>query len=255
LSNSVLHSELAETPEVRGLQLHVDFGEITLGPDARSPSGYTNFPVDRTVQRLVKIPEAFPSPWIGRVSPIVTLKSHDHATVRLPANQRPTLGLFLSQLEANAAWWQVLERTAAASELSTTTVALVLDGIDTQPMTTNVAHRPLGNIGPYLLSHGAGAWQTLGLNQGQWLVIWDANGMVQYVGPAEMDRLNDTAVKVLQRLQHGEAIGEEMIREYQTFYTDYLTQLEAQRVTELPAGVGTTASTSPTSNRSIPDNP
>lgn len=255
LSKSMLHGELAETPEVRGLELQIDFTEIATGADARSPQGFASFPADRTVQRLVKIPEAFPSPWIGRVSPILMLKSQENATLQLPTSQRPTVALFLSQIDVNAAWWHALSSTATNSNLSTATVALILDGIDTQPRTTNVAHRPLAATNPFLVPNGAEAWQTIGLNQGRWLVIWDAHGMVQYVGPAEIDNLSDTIVKVLQRIQQGEAIGEEMIREYQNFYTNYLAQLDADRATTLPERVGGPLRESLPNNRPSPDNP
>jgi hypothetical protein len=255
LANSLLHAELAETPEVQGLQIQIDFSEIQVGENARRPSGLKELPSDRTVRRFVKIPEAFPSPWIGRRSPELTLRTHEHTSLRLPESQRATIAVFMSPLEANAAWWQVLERLAGENQASSANVVLVLDGIATQPTTTNVAHRPVGTVNPQLVSLGAEAWQTLGLNQGRWLVIWDATGIVQYVGVAEIDHLADTTVKVLQRLQKGEAIGEEMIREYQAFYSEYIAQLEAQQVEVLPSTVGTLHAESGQNNRSTSDNP
>ncbi len=232
--NAVLSSELAGTPEVRGLSLQIEFGEIAVDQQARPPLRFKDFPVDRTVRNFVKIPEAFPSPWIGRRSPEINLKTRERKSLRLPATGCPTIAVFLSQIEANAAWWLVLETAAKAPELNTATITMVLDGIETTSTTTPVAQWTLDSPSPQLVSHGAEAWQTLGLSQGRWLVIWDTKGIVQYVGAADRDGLSDTIVTILQRLSRGESIGEEMIAEYQSFYSQYLDQLQAQQVTELP---------------------
>jgi hypothetical protein len=255
LANTLLQTDLAEAPEVRGLQIQIDFAQIAVNQAAGDPANIKEFPQDRAVRRFVKIPEAFPSPWIGRSSPVVSLQTHEQATLRVPVNQRLTIGLFLSQVEADAGWWQLVQKLATESELNSAAVVMVLDGISASARTTNVSHATAANSWPQLVSNGAEAWQTLGLNQGRWLVVWDSSGTVQYAGPADFDGLIDTTRKVVQRLTRGEAIGEEMIREYQAFYSEYLQQLELQRFEAVPTQVGFVAADRAEASPEIQYNP
>lgn len=238
--NSLLDATLSNTPEVRRLQIQIDFGEIVAGERARTPLSLKEFPTDRTLHNFVKIPEAFPSPWIGRRSPELSLKNHSGSPIRIPSKRGPTVAVFLSQLDANTDWWQTLQRLSSDEKLKSAQVVLVLDGMETGAVVTPVANRPVELSEPQLLPYGAGAWQAFGLNQGRWVVVWDTTGTVQYIGPAEREGIIDTVGTIFQRLSQGESIGEEMIAEYQSFYSDYLKHLEAQRVSTLPEVVGAT---------------
>lgn len=236
--NSLLDATLSNTSEVRRLQLQIDFGEIIVGDKARAPNSLTEFPTDRTVRNFVKIPEAFPSPWIGSRSPELTLKNHSGTPIRIPAKRGPTVAVFLPQMEGNPEWWQTVQKLSSDEKLASAQVVLVLDGIETRTVFTPVANRPSEMSEPQLLPFGAEAWQAFGLNQGRWVVVWDSTGIVQYIGPANREGIIDTVGTIFQRLAQGESIGEEMIAEYQSFYNEYLKQFEAQRVSALPEIVG-----------------
>ncbi|MBL8891453.1 MAG: hypothetical protein JNL67_15850 [Planctomycetaceae bacterium] len=236
--HSLLDATLSNTSEVRRLQIQIDFGEILVGEQAQSPKSLTEFPTDRTVRHFVKIPEAFPSPWIGQHSPAVTVTSHIGTAIRLPSKTLATVAVFLSQLDADAEWWQTLKQLAKVDKNNSLQVVLILDGIATGTVVTPVANRSVAVSEPQLVPAGAEAWRIMGLNQGRWVVVWDSQGTVQYIGAADRDGIIATVGTIFGRLANGDSIGAEMIAEYQSFYSEYLKQLEAQQVTAVPALVG-----------------
>lgn len=231
LPTAVLQAELAEATEVRNLQFYIDFAEIGVDESVIVPASVPLSATDRLVRRFVKIPESFPSPWLGRATPAVALLTQRQTNCQLPAvGEGMTAALCLPQVEASAAWtacWQ-----AAAERHAGDRFCLVLDAIASEmaeaargeATATGSAATASVEVVPY----GAEAWQMWGLNQGRWLVVWDKAGTLQYVGVAELDTLSATLDAVLHRVGRGDAVGQEMITDYQAFLTEYWEQLKRE---------------------------
>lgn len=240
---AVLNSDLAEAAEVRNVQFAIDFADIDVGEAVTVPAPSPLGPGERLVKHFVKIPESFPSPWVGRLTRPLLLRTHQRMAYRLPALKGGlTVALFLPQVDASSAWWGCLQ--AAAARHSSDSFCLVLDAIEPPVPVNSVVATPVvqpaagGDLeqdaSPALddrvaiVPYGAEAWQAWGLNQGRWLVVWDAAGTMQYAGAIEQETLPAIVDTVVHRVARGDAVGQEMIAEYQAFLTEYWAQLERQ---------------------------
>jgi hypothetical protein len=142
-----------------------------------------------------------------------------------------TVALCLPQVEVSPAWLECWQ--AAAERHVDERFCLVLDAIAAPSVGVPVVgHSASVEVVPY----GAEAWQAWGLNQGRWLAVWDRAGTLQYVGAADWDSLSVTLDAVLHRVARGDAVGQEMITEYQAFLAAYWEQLKREEVE--PLGVG-----------------
>ncbi len=240
---AVLNAELAEAAEVRNVQFAIDFTDIDVGEAVSVPAASPLGPAERLVKQFVKIPESFPSPWVGRVTRPLMLRTHERKAYRLPALKGGlTVALFLPQVEASSAWWACLQ--AAAARHANDSFCLVLDAIEPPGPGNSVVATPVvqpsaggdpeEDASPTLddrmaiVPYGAEAWQAWGLNQGRWLVVWDAAGSMQYAGAIEQETLPAIVDTVIHRVARGDAVGQEMIAEYQAFLTEYWAELERQ---------------------------
>jgi hypothetical protein len=242
---AVLNADLAEAAEVRNVQFAIDFTDIDVGEAVSVPAASPLGPAERLVKQFVKIPESFPSPWLGRVTRPLMLRTHERKAYRLPALKGGLMvALFLPQVDASSAWWACLQ--AAAARHANDSFCLVLDAIEPPVPATSVVTTPV--VQPSeggdpeadasssladrvaIVPYGAEAWQAWGLNQGRWLVVWDAAGSMQYAGTIEQETLPAIVDTVIHRVARGDAVGQEMIAEYQAFLTDYWAQLERQSV-------------------------
>jgi hypothetical protein len=93
----------------------------------------------------------------------------------------------------------------------------------------------------------------LGLTRQRWLVAWDGQGKLQYVGVLPFDWDTEQLDGLLLRLHRQERIGEEMIKSYQSFWDNYLTERQAQEwpkdiCEELRATLRASSSSMPTTS-------
>jgi len=245
LPASVLNDDLAAAPEVRNVQLAIEFGDIDVDEKVVVPAASPLRSTERLVRNFVKIPESFPSPWVGRVTRPVTLSTQRRTAYRLPAQSGgSTVALCLPQVDASAAWWECLR--SASERHADAKFCLVLDAIESPaaraPVVATAVARPTvageqveGNVvgagdSVTIIPYGAEAWPVWGLNQGRWLVVWDAAGTMQYAGAVDRETLPATIDAILHRVQRGDAVGREMITEYQAFLTTYWEQLNRESV-------------------------
>lgn len=241
---AVLNSDLAEAAEVRNVQFAIDFADIELGEAVTVPAASPLGPAERLVKQFVKIPESFPSPWVGRVTRPLMLRTHQRIGYPLPRPEGGlTVALFLPQGDASSTWWACLQ--AAAARHSNDSFCLLLDAIEPPVPVTSVVATPVvvqpsaggdsGEAAPPALGdrvaivpYGAEAWQALGLSQGRWLVVWDEAGSMQYAGTIDQETLPAIVDTVIHRVARGDAVGQEMIAEYQAFLTEYWAELARQ---------------------------
>jgi hypothetical protein len=241
--NAILSPTLEHSPEIRGLQICLDMGEIRIDRDALAPPRLPDLSSERTVRRFVKIPESFPSPWIGRPSPNLKAPDIQGLAWDLAAHRnRYVVGLFIPPSSASNLQQRLSQFVAQGHPGLPVTGIVVLDDWSPQPTADGAATgrpAPVVSADPTdpivtILPYGAEAWAVLGLNPGSWLVIWDPQGVLQYVGPIATDELSPTIDTVLQRLAVGEKVGEDMVRDYQRFYDEYLQQLQQSMLLEQP---------------------
>jgi hypothetical protein len=237
---SILSPALEHSPEIRGLQICLDMGEIRIDQAALDPPPLPQLPSDRTVRHFVKIPEPFPSPWIGRPSPDFSAPDSLGNDWKLSDHRnRYVVGLLVPPTTAIAPLQTQWESIASARPQGHVSGCIVQDqwplpgdpGQETGRQPTAATALPSSCS---ILPSGGEIWATLGLNPGAWLLIWDPQGVLQFVSPLDTNRLSPTIDTVLQRLATGEQVGDEMIREYQRFYEAYLQQLQQSLLLEQP---------------------
>lgn len=256
LSAEHLSSVLHESPEVTDIQLTLDLNGATFGESSRPAQPWANDLGACSPQRMfVKIPESFPTPWIDRATNEVATQSQAGDTWFWPSRGGlPTVGLLLPQTSATQSDWDTLANWSK-NQAKPVQVAIVLDGHDPSPPAKNVMFSPALPQGPGLIPSGYRLWETLGLTRQRWLVAWDGQGKLQYVGVLPFEWDTEQLDGLLLRLHRQERIGEEMIKSYQSFWDNYLTERQAQEwpqdiCEELRATLRASSSSVPTTSSS-----
>ncbi len=232
--NSVLNPELNQAKEISNLKLVLEFNNVRWGTDAEPPHEVTEQTEARWVRHFVKIPEAFPSPWIGRKVPELSLRTHSGRLWRAAQyHGRMHVAVLLPHLQATESWWERF-RDLAANDRWEFVAILILDNAEPSHASTPVSIALGSDQSPVLEPFGAATWTTLGLGPGPHVVIWDHSGIMQYAASLESPDGLKVVPSVLERLNAGEQVGQEMIREYQRFYEQYLDKLSEVALTAQP---------------------
>lgn len=243
------------------LQLFIDFADVQLGTIPPDLLPHILVHADQKVVRnFVPVPEAFPSPWIGRPSPEFNLPAAGDqnwqltqflgrpvAAVFIPV-QRPETALpqpsptvmadqaSFAQGSSLDQWQRSLEQVAAAAK--NTTAEIVLAPVVPPPSRaawiTRLNQSRLRSGAARILLDAFPAWEQLHLGQQPTLVIWDGHGVIQYVDQVQAEQVGTTIESLLQRLDAGQSIALEMTDSYRGFFAKYLSALQQETIAQVP---------------------
>lgn len=232
LPTRLLDPRLLSTPAISDLRLSLDFSQQDWKATPSLPEPrFSN--QHKLVQQFVKVPESFPSPWIGKPSPAIHWNLTNNQPWKLEQFAgREVAALFLPAEEPVEPWLQICRQLKSDREWDS--VELLLVPVAADQLSQQWKKTPQ-QADISVVADGIHAWNQLGLTLQPNLVVWDGHGMVQFVGRLSPENAIPTTTSCLRRLKQGESIALEMTSEYQNFYQQYLQRIEEVSVPNLPS--------------------
>lgn len=234
LPNAVMDPQLAAAPEVTDLRISLDMTE-SRWTEQEPVKQMALQDRDQPVQNFVKVPEAFPSPWIGKPSPPIHFTAINRTTPWSLGEQagHTVAAIFLPVDMQLSQWVRVMDDLRRHSAWDTARLLLAPIGLpDDLPAEFQKA---VQSCDYPVIKNAEGAWVELGLKRQPTLVIWDGHGLVQFVGQVTQDSVSERTLACIQRLNQGDSIAAEMLSDYQQFYQRYRDKLVQETISGFPA--------------------
>ncbi|GEM_PF-1910462 len=237
LANQVLDAQLAETPNISDLQVSIDLNDIQTNENYRAPESIKISENQKAVRQFVKVPEAFPSTWIGQPSPEINFSTTANAPWKLSNFLgRPIAAVFVPFSNDLPQWQATIETFAKTTSHQNAELVLApVASSDQSPDQIAEYFRNRTKSNATAAVDGWKTWSKLRLSGNPKLVIWDGHGVIQYVNDADLDELGVTLEGILSRLANGQSIANEMTRNYQDFFQGYLAALNKTTLSSMPA--------------------
>lgn len=231
--NDVLDYDLRQTPNVYDLRLSIDFATIQLN----QPVQVADFQASsqhKLVQQFVKVPEAFPSSYIGKPSPQIswTLAGTDQTWSLNQYAGRTVLAVFLPGDNAFPAWANSI-LAAQKSRAFDSAEYLLVPVPFSQDLSPIVDQIPPAKL--KVIADGTAVWSELGLQNQPMLVAWDGHGIVQYAAQTSLESVAKQSINCVQQLSAGQSVAADMIADYRSFYEKYQHRLKQVACRDLPA--------------------
>ena len=232
IPNAILDPRLTQTPDVTDLRMSLDFAEVQWDQVA-TPDAFDLNPGHKLVKNFVKVPEAFPSPWIGKPTPPIhfqTIKQNSWAIDQHAG--RMAVAFFIPVDQDLAGWLQQFQNISGNTNWDS--VRWIVSPMTGNPRLPDQLIASLAETPFDIATDGQAAWAQLGLKWQPTMVVWDGHGVVQYAGEIQWDNALEKATKCLRRLRSGDSIALEMTSDYRQFYEGYLNKLESEKANFLP---------------------
>lgn len=221
LPGELLSSRLATTPGVRDVSLAIIYQQFSFEECQPQPPRLNEH--EQPVREFVQLPEAFPSPMIGKPMQAWGLVDRNQSAFD------PNLAT-----GAAAVYFYGLQQQYTSDELDT------IETLTRQHPAVNFAwifptagdkhlgeKHPFSRMGYFFDAQGK---LLEGLGVDQTIVAWitDASGKIQYLSGRDQDWPSDLG-PVIQRVQQGDEVAREMHHEYAAYHAEYLERLRALR--------------------------